>query len=56
MKRKIYHGAAYYPELWNERAIEEDIRLMKEAGIRHHYVYTNSNTTHMDVHGQPIWF
>jgi beta-galactosidase len=30
--KKIWHGAAYYPELWKDR-IDEDIRLMKEAGI-----------------------
>ena len=28
----IYHGAAYYPELWPDR-VDEDIRLMKEVGI-----------------------
>lgn len=33
MTKKLYHGAAYYPELWNEETIEEDIRLMVEAGI-----------------------
>jgi beta-galactosidase len=33
MGKKLYHGAAYYPELWDEKAIEEDIKLMKEAGI-----------------------
>lgn len=33
MSKKLYHGAAYYPELWNERVIEEDISLMKQAGI-----------------------
>ncbi|MGJ9384809.1 beta-galactosidase [Salipaludibacillus sp. CF4.18] len=33
MAKKLYHGAAYYPELWNEKVIEEDIHLMKEAGI-----------------------
>lgn len=33
MSRKLYHGAAYYPELWNERVIEEDIQQMKEVGI-----------------------
>ncbi|MDQ0257348.1 beta-galactosidase [Evansella vedderi] len=31
--KKLYHGAAYYPELWDEKVIEEDIRYMKEAGI-----------------------
>ncbi|MCC3355877.1 beta-galactosidase [Bacillus sp. REN16] len=33
MGKKLYHGAAYYPELWNESVIEEDIRLMKQTGI-----------------------
>ncbi|MBM7603876.1 beta-galactosidase [Metabacillus crassostreae] len=33
MSKKLYHGAAYYPELWNEEAIEEDIKYMIEAGI-----------------------
>lgn len=34
MDKKLYHGAAYYPELWNdETVIEQDIRLMKEAGM-----------------------
>lgn len=33
MTKRLYHGAAYYPELWDETLIEEDIRLMKEAGI-----------------------
>ncbi|WHY02458.1 beta-galactosidase [Neobacillus sp. DY30] len=33
MGKKLYHGAAYYPELWDEKAMEEDIRLMKETGI-----------------------
>ena len=31
--KKLYHGAAYYPELWDEKVIEEDIRLMKQTGI-----------------------
>ncbi|CAG7623599.1 Beta-galactosidase YesZ [Paenibacillus solanacearum] len=31
--KRLYHGAAYYPELWDEQTIEQDIRLMKEAGI-----------------------
>lgn len=30
---KLYHGACYYPELWDENIIAEDIRLMKETGI-----------------------
>ncbi len=33
MRKKIYHGAAFYPELWNEEVIEQDIQMMKEAGI-----------------------
>lgn len=33
MHRKLYYGAAYYPELWNKAVIEQDIRLMKETGI-----------------------
>lgn len=33
MKQKLYHGAAFYPELWDEKTIEQDIRLMKETGI-----------------------
>lgn len=33
MSKKLYHGAAYYPELWDEKTIEEDITFMLEAGI-----------------------
>lgn len=33
MGKKLYHGAAYYPELWDEKVMEEDIELMKQAGI-----------------------
>jgi beta-galactosidase len=33
MSKKLYHGAAYYPELWNEKVIEEDIIEMKKTGI-----------------------
>lgn len=33
MNKKLYHGAAYYPELWDRETIEQDIKLMKEAGI-----------------------
>jgi beta-galactosidase len=29
---KLYHGAAYYPELWRD-TVDEDIRLMGEAGL-----------------------
>lgn len=32
-KDKIYHGAAYYPELWDENYIDSDIAYMKELGI-----------------------
>ncbi|WP_143316763.1 beta-galactosidase [Clostridium sp. HBUAS56017] len=31
--KKLYHGAAFYPELWDEKTIKEDIRLMKKTGI-----------------------
>lgn len=30
---KLYHGAAWYPELWDEEVIMQDISLMKEVGI-----------------------
>lgn len=33
MGSKLYHGAAYYPELWDEKTIEQDIKYMKEVGI-----------------------
>lgn len=33
MSEKLYHGACYYPELWDEKTIEEDIGMMKETGI-----------------------
>lgn len=33
MYDKLYHGAAYYPELWDAEVIKEDIKWMKEAGI-----------------------
>lgn len=33
MEKKLYHGAAYYPELWDETVIDQDIELMKQAGI-----------------------
>ncbi len=29
----LYHGAAYYPELWPDAEIERDIALMRETGI-----------------------
>ncbi len=31
--KKIYIGAAYYPELWDEREIEKDIVRCKETGV-----------------------
>lgn len=31
--KKLYHGAAYYPELWDKAEIDKDIEYMKEAGI-----------------------
>lgn len=31
--RKLYYGAAYYPELWPEAAIAEDIDHMRKTGI-----------------------
>jgi len=33
MTAKLYHGAAWYPELWNEDVLEEDIQMMKDTGI-----------------------
>ena len=33
MDKKLYYGAAYYPELWDEATITKDIELMKIAGI-----------------------
>ncbi|MFE5322133.1 beta-galactosidase [Paenibacillus sp. NPDC056579] len=33
MTKRLYHGAAFYPELWSEEVVEQDIRMMKEAGI-----------------------
>ena len=31
--KKLYIGAAYYPELWDESEIEKDIKRCKELGI-----------------------
>ena len=31
--KKLYHGAAFYPELWDAATIKKDIQLMQEAGI-----------------------
>ncbi|MBE1444359.1 beta-galactosidase [Paenibacillus sp. OAS669] len=33
MEKRLYHGAAFYPELWSSDVIAQDIQLMKEAGI-----------------------
>ncbi|WP_276736601.1 beta-galactosidase [Bacillus sp. (in: firmicutes)] len=33
MKRKLYHGACYYPELWDEETIRQDIDIMREVGV-----------------------
>ncbi|MBE7087698.1 MAG: beta-galactosidase, partial [Clostridiales bacterium] len=33
LKNKLYHGAAYYPELWDESTYEADVKHMKELGI-----------------------
>ena len=33
MEKKIFIGAAYYPELWDEREIEKDILRCKELGV-----------------------
>ncbi|WP_121611310.1 beta-galactosidase [Mesobacillus foraminis] len=33
MGKKLYHGAAYYPELWDRFVIDQDLQLMKETGI-----------------------
>lgn len=33
LEKKLYHGAAYYPELWDESVYDEDIKAMKELGI-----------------------
>lgn len=30
---KIYLGAAYYPELWDEEELEKDIARCKEVGV-----------------------
>lgn len=31
--KKLYHGAAWYPELWEEEVLKQDIELMKATGI-----------------------
>jgi len=33
MEKKLYHCAAYYPELWDETFIRSDIEHMKKIGI-----------------------
>ena len=33
MNHKIYLGAAYYPELWDESEIEKDIARCKQTGV-----------------------
>jgi len=33
MEKKLYHSAAYYPELWPAEQIDEDIAWMKKAGL-----------------------
>ena len=33
MEKKIYIGAAYYPEMWPEEEIEKDIARCREAGV-----------------------
>jgi beta-galactosidase len=33
VNHKLYYGAAWYPELWDEAARQHDLQLMKETGI-----------------------
>ncbi|MFC5448852.1 beta-galactosidase [Paenibacillus aestuarii] len=33
MGKKLYHGAAWYPELWEENVLKQDIAFMQQAGI-----------------------
>lgn len=33
MNQPFLHGTAYYPELWDDQTIEQDIAYMKQAGI-----------------------
>ena len=33
LENKIYHGAAYYPEVWDINTIRQDIEVMKKLGI-----------------------
>ena len=30
---RLYHGAAWYPEQWDERTLLEDVRMMRELGL-----------------------
>lgn len=32
-KNRIWLGAAYYPEVWSEEIVDEDIKKMKEIGV-----------------------
>lgn len=31
--KKLYHGAAFYPELWDEKTIKDDIKMIVDTGI-----------------------
>lgn len=33
MSRKLYHGVSWYPELWGREIWEQDVAMMKKAGI-----------------------
>ena len=33
MEKKIYVGAAYYPEVWDESEVDKDIAKMKALGV-----------------------
>ncbi|ACT02732.1 hypothetical protein [Paenibacillus sp. JDR-2] len=35
MGKKLYHGAAWYPELWDEDVVAEDLKRMKDDGTNH---------------------
>lgn len=32
MGKKLYHGAAWYPELWKEEVLEEDLATDARSG------------------------
>ena len=32
-EKKLYYGAAYYPEAWPEEDIDKDIKYMKEMNV-----------------------